>query len=216
MFFLNFNVCIGFKGIAIRHSSDWEKRPAGELKISETLLAYEHEDSETVASERDAADYAKFLGAFQNENWYIETLRQPATNYHEDVSESDVWHFKPHVGPINGLAISNEDGDHMYTCSFDGSTRMMDINKGYFEEVFVDEEDLCKSVELIAPKQLAIALHSGDVLLADCRIPPYMHHKLKLGHPRLRTVSIHPLHRDYFCTASANGYERKNTSLFSL
>ncbi|GAQ88207.1 WD repeat-containing protein [Klebsormidium nitens] len=42
--------------------------------------------------------------------------------------------------PISALAVSNRDCTKLYSCSFDGSLRVLDVEKGVFDEAYVDEE----------------------------------------------------------------------------
>lgn len=42
--------------------------------------------------------------------------------------------------PISALAVSNRDCTKLYSCSFDGSLRVLDVDKGAFAEAYVDED----------------------------------------------------------------------------
>jgi hypothetical protein len=41
--------------------------------------------------------------------------------------------------PISGMAVSKRDCTKLYTCSFDGCLRVLDVEKGIFDEAFVAE-----------------------------------------------------------------------------
>ncbi|WAR02258.1 WDR76-like protein, partial [Mya arenaria] len=128
----------------------------------------------------------------------------------EESSESDgVVCYCPHSRPICGLEFPVFATHSVYTCSYDGSLRHGDLNKGIFDEVYsLPEEDdiLLRNFSFTSPNTLLVSQNNGCVALVDTRTASACaEHTYELADRSLRTVSVHPTQKDYFCTAGVGG-----------
>ncbi|KRY39821.1 putative WD repeat-containing protein 76 [Trichinella spiralis] len=56
------------------------------------------------------------------------------TDHIADVSEAPTWQFAPHSAPVNCIRFA-PDPTKLFSCSYDGSARYLDLEAGVFEEV---------------------------------------------------------------------------------
>ncbi|KRZ37728.1 WD repeat-containing protein 76 [Trichinella pseudospiralis] len=122
------------------------------------------------------------------------------TDHVADVSEAPTWQFAPHSAPVNCIRFA-PDPTKLFSCSYDGSARYLDLEAGIFEEIFVDDE-ACKGFDFLSNNELLISLHDGTVCKVDIREPMKNSKPCVSNAGRLRTVSVHPLEKNYFIIAS--------------
>ncbi|KRZ57150.1 WD repeat-containing protein 76 [Trichinella nativa] len=125
------------------------------------------------------------------------------TDHIADVSEAPTWQFAPHSAPVNCIRFA-PDPTKLFSCSYDGSARYLDLEAGVFEEIFVDDE-ACKGFDFLSNNELLITLHDGTVFKIDIRETTENKKPCVSNAGRLRTVSIHPLEKNYFVIASLLG-----------
>ncbi|CDW56030.1 WD40 domain containing protein, partial [Trichuris trichiura] len=87
----------------------------------------------------------------------------------KDIPSSPVWQFKPHISPVNCVKFNEFNSNKLYSCAYDGSVRCFDLHKKLFNEVFVDEDDLCKFFAFSGAHELFVATHSGSIVRIDLR-----------------------------------------------
>ncbi|PIK47014.1 putative WD repeat-containing protein 76 [Apostichopus japonicus] len=133
-----------------------------------------------------------------------------------DSSEGDdgVFLFSPHTRPINCLSFSPSQPAKVFTCSYDGTVRCGDFEKGIFDEIYATDEDSyydsmlhCFDFLDRSGSNLLIAQNEGGghVTTIDTRSPGRIGEKLfRLHDKNIRTVSVHPLKQQYFITASTD------------
>ncbi|KAJ8049440.1 WD repeat-containing protein 76 [Holothuria leucospilota] len=131
-----------------------------------------------------------------------------------DSSEGDdgVFLFNPHVRPINCLQFCPSQPSKIYTCSYDGTVRCGDFEKGVFDEIYAtDEEDdaWIHSFDFLDSSGTKLLLaqnqRGGYVTIEDTRSSGKIGEKLyRLHEKNIRTVSVHPMKRQYFVTASTD------------
>ncbi|XP_076347171.1 WD repeat-containing protein 76-like isoform X2 [Tachypleus tridentatus] len=125
-------------------------------------------------------------------------------------TESDgVFAFEPHSRPVNCIQISGDNQEKLYSSSYDGTVRCGDLVKCVFDEVYFtpeDNDDACFYFEFLSPQVLIITQDAGRLSIVDTRTGKKEPDNLfQLSSRRMKTVSVHPLKRDYFVTASNDG-----------
>ena len=56
--------------------------------------------------------------------------------------------FHPHARPVSGLVVHPFLDSSVFTCSYDGSVRTLDLTKQVWDEVHVDEDDMFSCLAL--------------------------------------------------------------------
>ena len=129
-----------------------------------------------------------------------------------DSNSHGVHLFRPHSRPVNCMTFGAGDSSKLYSTSYDGTVRRLDLHTGTVELVYGDEDDdvfACYHRQLSEAGVFLVALgSSGMVGLVDQResnlkfsrtLPIY-------GRPTaLKTVDVHPLKRDVFVCSSSKG-----------
>ncbi|XP_052797921.1 WD repeat-containing protein 76-like isoform X2 [Mya arenaria] len=124
----------------------------------------------------------------------------------EESSESDgVVCYCPHSRPICGLEFPVFATHSVYTCSYDGSLRHGDLYKEVFDEVY-SLPGVLRNFSFTSPNTMLVSQNTGRVALVDTRTASTSaEHTYELADQSLRTVSVHPTQKDYFCTAGVGG-----------
>ncbi|XP_006162939.1 WD repeat-containing protein 76 isoform X2 [Tupaia chinensis] len=118
--------------------------------------------------------------------------------------EDGIYVFQPHSQPVSCLYFSRANPAHLLSLSYDGTLRCGDFSKGIFEEVYRNESSSCSSFDFLAEdaSTLIVGHWDGNVALIDRRTPGTSYEKLTSSSLiKLRTVHVHPVHRQYFITA---------------
>ncbi|XP_071104908.1 WD repeat-containing protein 76-like [Haliotis cracherodii] len=129
-----------------------------------------------------------------------------------DVMSSDkhdgVVAYCPHARPVNCLHLPPWAPLKTYSCSYDGSLRCGDFEKGVFDEVYScpdDEDTLLRNFDFTSEHVMLVSQTDGCVAVVDVRTPQRSAEHLYQCHVKyLRTVSIHPVQKNYFVTASVD------------
>ncbi|XP_033108047.1 WD repeat-containing protein 76-like isoform X2 [Anneissia japonica] len=130
----------------------------------------------------------------------------------ESKNENDgVFLFEPHSRPINCFKFAPMDCGKFLSCSYDGTVRCGDLNKLVFEDVYCtnpDEDQWLSYFDFLSPdgSQLLIGqnMKAGYAALIDRRTNSSPVQTYKLHDRNVKTVSIHPLKKNYFVTASTD------------
>ncbi|CAG2210093.1 unnamed protein product [Mytilus edulis] len=78
--------------------------------------------------------------------------------------------YAPHSRPINCLKFSLHKPNQLYSCSYDGTVRCCDLQKGVFEEIYsTPDEVLLKSFDFMTVDTLLVAQQDGCIALVDTR-----------------------------------------------
>ncbi|XP_033751817.1 WD repeat-containing protein 76-like [Pecten maximus] len=124
-------------------------------------------------------------------------------------STDGVIAYTPHSRPVNGLRFCPWNSLHLYSCSYDGTLRVGDLQKEVFDEVYATPEDdynLLKNFDFQSESSILVSQQDGSVALVDRRTKGVeAEHEYKLHWKSLRTVSVHPVHTHIFATASTDG-----------
>ena len=125
--------------------------------------------------------------------------------------------FNPHTRSVGCLKVPFATQNKLYSCSYDGTLRCGDFEKGIFTEVFsVPETDdvLLRNFDFFnGDKTMLVSHFRGLVSLVDVRTPQTKAEQVyTVSHKSLRTVSIHPILQDYFITSGTD----TNISLWDM
>ncbi|XP_013784880.1 WD repeat-containing protein 76-like [Limulus polyphemus] len=120
-----------------------------------------------------------------------------------------VFLFEPHCRPVNCIKVSGDNHEKLYSSSYDGTIRCGDLVKCVFDEVYYTPEkkdDACFYFDFLSPQVLIITQGEGRLSIVDTRTGKKEPDRLfQLCYRRMKTVSVHPLKRDYFVTACSDG-----------
>ncbi|XP_036697569.1 WD repeat-containing protein 76 isoform X1 [Balaenoptera musculus] len=118
--------------------------------------------------------------------------------------EDGVYIFQPHSQPVSCLYFSPANPAHLLSLSYDGTLRCGDFSRAVFEEVYRDEGSSFSSFDFLAEdaSTLIVGHWDGSMSLVDRRTPGTSCEKLiNSSLSKIRTVHVHPVHRQYFITA---------------
>ncbi|XP_052064961.1 WD repeat-containing protein 76-like [Mytilus californianus] len=114
--------------------------------------------------------------------------------------------YTPHSRPINCLKFSLHKQNQLYSCSYDGTVRCCDLQKSVFDEIYsTPDEVLLKSFDFMTADTLLVAQQDGCIAMVDTRTSRSTAENLYQLHQKsLRSVSVHPLQDNIFCTSSTD------------
>ncbi|XP_031528701.1 WD repeat-containing protein 76 isoform X1 [Vicugna pacos] len=118
--------------------------------------------------------------------------------------EDGIYIFQPHSQPVSCLYFSPANPAHILSLSYDGTVRCGDFSRAVFEEVYRNEESSFSSFDFLAEdaSTLIVGHWDGSMSLVDRRTPGTSYEKLiNSSLSKIRTVHVHPVHRQYFITA---------------
>ncbi|XP_003475508.3 WD repeat-containing protein 76 isoform X1 [Cavia porcellus] len=118
--------------------------------------------------------------------------------------EDGTYIFSPHSQPISCLYFSPANPVHLLSLSYDGTLRCGDFSKAAFDEVYRNESKSFSSFDFLTEDAatLLVGHWDGTLSLVDRRTSGTSYEKLicsSMG--KIRTVHVHPVHRQYFMTA---------------
>ncbi|KAK5604914.1 hypothetical protein CRENBAI_006508 [Crenichthys baileyi] len=111
--------------------------------------------------------------------------------------------FEPHSRPVGCMAFSRVHPTQLFSGSYDGSLRCMDVEKAVFDDVY-DIDDGLKTFAFMSHdcSTLLVGSWFGEVAIVDRRTPGNSHESLHSLNPKaVRSVSVHPLQMQYFAAA---------------
>uniref|UniRef100_A0A452SKM3 WD repeat-containing protein 76 n=1 Tax=Ursus americanus TaxID=9643 RepID=A0A452SKM3_URSAM len=118
--------------------------------------------------------------------------------------EDGIYVFQPHSQPVSCLYFSPANPAHILSLSYDGTLRCGDFSRAIFEEVYRDERNSFSSFDFLGEdaSTLIVGHWNGNISLVDRRTPGTSYEKLiNSSLSKIRTVHVHPVHRQYFITA---------------
>ncbi|XP_022099517.1 WD repeat-containing protein 76-like isoform X2 [Acanthaster planci] len=124
--------------------------------------------------------------------------------------DDGVYLFEPHSRPVSCLQFAPKSPAKLFSCSYDGTLRCGDFEKGIFDEIHttdVDDDVFLNHFDFLSPDGMKLLVaqnqQKGYVQVVDARVRS---HTSSLGfwlHNRyVKTVHIHPTKPQYFVTAS--------------
>lgn len=130
----------------------------------------------------------------------------------DNTGDDGVHLFYPHSRPINVLQFPEWNTRQLFSCSYDGTIRMGDFEKGVFDLVFAhpEEKDIAiSSFAFVTPTELVASDLSGGISTIDVRcdrkdfsdgITTYK------AHPKsCRNVDVHPVNSNYCVSTGTEG-----------
>ncbi|XP_007534179.1 WD repeat-containing protein 76 [Erinaceus europaeus] len=116
--------------------------------------------------------------------------------------QDGVYVFQPHTQPVSCLYFSPVNPAHILSLSYDGTLRCGDFSRAVFEEVYRDERSSFSSFDFLEENgsTLIVGHWDGSMSLVDSRTPGTSE-KLGSSMSKIRTIHVHPVHRQYFITA---------------
>lgn len=122
---------------------------------------------------------------------------------HEAEEENQVVAFEPHARPIPAIAHVAGSPARVVTCSYDGSVRSLDVEKGVFDEVFGDDDYLLHYVDLTPDGRTAyVGTRAGSLLQIDLRAPKAFSEFEELHDRKLCNVHVNPTQPELVMTTS--------------
>lgn len=118
--------------------------------------------------------------------------------------EDGTYVFQPHSQPVSCLYFSPTNPAHILSLSYDSTIRCGDFSSAVFEEVYRNERSSFSSFDFLAEdaSTLIVGHWDGSMSLVDRRTPGTSYEKfISSSLRKIRTVHVHPVHRQYFITA---------------
>lgn len=113
--------------------------------------------------------------------------------------------FDVHTRPVTCMAFSKAHPTDLLSVSYDGSMRLMDVEKAVFEDVY-DHFDGLKTFDFLSDDGMSLLVGSwyGEIAVVDRRTPGNLPKSLHtLDTKSVRSVSVHPLQKQYFAVAES-------------
>nr|XP_039259939.1 WD repeat-containing protein 76-like [Styela clava] len=122
-------------------------------------------------------------------------------------SNNGTYMFQPHINPISCLKFSETNSKKLYSCSYDGQLRCMDLEKSVFEKAFINDEYWEMSgLDFLEPDHTIIVSRSdGNLSIVDTRTDPSNVQTFEAHDRAAKCVSCHPLQKYYVSTSHRDG-----------
>ncbi|XP_011353327.1 WD repeat-containing protein 76 [Pteropus vampyrus] len=118
--------------------------------------------------------------------------------------EDGTYVFQPHSQPVSCLYFSPTNPAHILSLSYDSTLRCGDFSTAVFDEVYRNESSSFSSFDFLTEdaSTLIVGHWDGSMSLVDRRTPGTSYEKfINSSLRKIRTVHVHPVHRQYFITA---------------
>jgi hypothetical protein len=111
--------------------------------------------------------------------------------------------FAPHVRPVPALLFHAQDPHKVYSCSYEGVARMMDIGAEKFVEVYAtesEEEMMASMAADFANDTLYLGMKSGEVIVKDLRTAKAVSHALH--DKKVSGLAVNPCNANMIATSA--------------
>ncbi|XP_071795385.1 WD repeat-containing protein 76-like isoform X1 [Asterias amurensis] len=128
--------------------------------------------------------------------------------------DDGVYLFEPHSRPVSCLKFAPSNPSKLYSCSYDGTIRCGDFQKGKFDEVYttdVNEDIYCSHFDFLSPdgSKLLVSQNycrQGHVQINDSRLRCLTSQEGYFLQTRsIKTVHVNPANSNHFITAASDG-----------
>jgi hypothetical protein len=121
----------------------------------------------------------------------------------ENSSSDGVFLFEPHYQYVSGLVWGPRSNSRLYTSSYDGSVRCLDVEKGCFTLAQSDEEVEYSSMNILGDV-LYLGTNTGYLDAVDTRMSPSSRtvHSLHISEKKINTLDIDVSGQDNHLVAS--------------
>mmetsp|Transcript_1685 Transcript_1685/g.10337 ORF Transcript_1685/g.10337 Transcript_1685/m.10337 type:complete len:544 (+) Transcript_1685:492-2123(+) len=157
---------------------------------------------------------SKFVVATGDKNGHIGLWDVDFANDAEKVEGSwdeafdGVLLCKPHDQYISGLKWTQEGRSGLYSCSYDGSLRLLDLEQRKFLEVYRAEADSYSAFSVNQSRQCVyLGDNRGGFTIVDLRSGKKVTSKTDLHEKKVNSVDVEPLNETYVATTSSGGAE---------
>ncbi|WOL07666.1 WD repeat-containing protein 76 [Canna indica] len=123
----------------------------------------------------------------------------------EEGEEDGVYVYDPHSAPVSGISVHSLSSTKIFTCSYDGLIRLMDVQKETFNMVYSSDYliySICHPPDNVSSIYFGEA--AGDLKLWDERTGKissawYLHEQ------RINTIDFNPVNINMIATSSTDG-----------
>lgn len=113
---------------------------------------------------------------------------------------------KPHDEYISGLKWIQEGRSGLYSCSYDGSLRLLDLEQRKFLEVYRSDTESYSAFGINGSRQCVyLGDNRGGFTIVDLRSGEKVASKMDLHEKKVNSVDVEPLNETYVATTSSGG-----------
>ncbi|QDZ20070.1 WD40 repeat domain-containing protein [Chloropicon primus] len=116
---------------------------------------------------------------------------------------------QPHTQYMSGLKWCPTSGRDLFTCSYDGTCRRLDVNEGVFQEIYSCAENHVHEFSAFdvdsAGRTVYLCDNEGEFLVADARTNKPVVKPFEMHHRKINTVHIEPSEGNLFATSCTGG-----------
>ncbi|KAI9142819.1 WD40-repeat-containing domain protein [Paraphysoderma sedebokerense] len=122
--------------------------------------------------------------------------------------KSTIYQFKPHTDSVSSLLFNPSNSNQLFSCSYDSSIRMFDVEKSVFSEIFVapSKHTFIQSMDIESlngnPNALWFSTNHGEIGRRDLREPIEKTLYLDLSLKKINTVNLHETSPHYLLTSA--------------
>ncbi|MCL7044486.1 hypothetical protein MKW94_030527 [Papaver nudicaule] len=123
----------------------------------------------------------------------------------EEIGNEGIYLYDPHTAPISGIAIRPFSLSKIYTSSYDGCVRLMDVEKESFDMLYSSDDAIfCLSPHPHEAKSLYFGEAQGVMNVWDERAGKPSS-SCTLHGQRINTIDFHLENTNYMATSSSDG-----------
>ncbi|CAM9988450.1 unnamed protein product, partial [Phaeothamnion confervicola] len=120
--------------------------------------------------------------------------------------DPDQFMFRPHTGAVSRLQYAPSDPNRLFSTSYDGTVRALDVNRGEFFQMYATDEDdgtyLTYSDFAAGGNVMYVSDDAGAVSALDFRLAGALVWRHTLHNKKVNTVQINPADGNVMLTAS--------------
>ncbi|CAG8519205.1 5385_t:CDS:2 [Acaulospora morrowiae] len=124
------------------------------------------------------------------------------SEYDNDDDEPRTYMFEAHTKTIISTKYLPIDSNQLFTCSYDGSIRYMDLNKAKFMEALVSRDQLSCIDFHPSSKVMYFSTNEGKFGIKDLREPIETYRGYTLHDKKIGCVSVNPIKPELLVTSS--------------
>ena len=120
-------------------------------------------------------------------------------------SEDDVVHtMVPHDGGITNMCFDSRDTSKLYTSSYDGSIRVLDVSTSSFEQVYLCSDRHSVASFDLKDSYMYIGKNYGELVFLDTRSKSTTSYEISTR--KVSSVHINPANSSLVCTAGLDNH----------
>lgn len=115
---------------------------------------------------------------------------------------------KPHDQYVSGIRWTQQGTSGLFSCSYDGSLRLLDIQKRKFLEIHRSDVDSFSAFDINESKQCVyLGDNKGGFTMVDLRSGKKIGPKVDMHEKKVNSIDVEPLNETYVATTSSIGDE---------